>query len=414
MPCLRLTMAALLAALWLAPAHAERPAADDAATAAEPDLYVQALQAISEGRKDQAAQVLARMIAKGPREAHELLDLAVIQCAIGHADDAERLFKNVEERFNPPQAIRDIIAQQRLQGCKRWQPASQVSFSAGRGYDQNVNQGASNPSYTLGGTGGATLDLLPEFLPQHDQYSVVSGDYLRELTEDGAVGFAQAQLRRNDRMSNYNTASLFGGFEQPWQLGRWRVRGTLLGGVLTLGGRLYQEQAQLQLRVTPPLPLPAGVDLYGLAGVSHVSYKTLTNFDANTEELRAVMSYRNELTQAQFSIGYQNDHAAGQRPGGDRSGWSFGLSSRHRIGTLFQTELDLSRQTWQGQAAYSAPLIDAKRHQDIRAARATLIYLLNQHQAIHLEARHVQNKENISIFQYNNTVVQLSWHWNRF
>jgi hypothetical protein len=350
----------------------------------------------------------------GPRHASEWLDLAMIQCAIGHGEDAERLFKAIEERFNPPQGIRDIIAQQRLQGCRQWKPLSQLSFVAGRGYDRNVNQGASNPSYSLGGTGGATLDLLPEFLPQHDQYTLLSGDYVRELNERGAVGFAQALLRRNDHLSNYNTASLFGGIEQPWQLGRWRLRGTVLGGALTLGGRLYQEQGQLQLRVTPPLPLPAGVEFYGLGGVSHVNYKTLTNFDANTEELRAVLSYRADKTQAQFSAGYQNDHAVGQRPGGDRSGRSFALSVRHRINSLFQAELDLSRQTWQGQSVYSAPLIDLVRHQDTRAARATLVYLLDERQSIQLEARHVRNKENISLFQYNNSVLQLSWHLNAF
>jgi hypothetical protein len=414
MPCLRLLLAALLGACWLAPAHAGPTEPADAAAEAEPDLYVLALKAISEGNKEAASKALARMIAKGPRHESEWLDLAVIQCAIGHGEDADRLFSAIEQRFDPPQGIRDIIAQQRLQGCRKWKPFSQLSLVAARGYDQNLNQGASNPSYSLGGTGGATLDLLPEFLPQRDQYTLVSGDYVRELSEKAAVGFAQVQLRRNDRLSNYNTASLFGGIEQPWQLGRWQLRGTLLGGALTLGGRLYQEQAQVQLRLTPPLPLPAGVEFYGLGGVSHVNYKTLTNFDANTEELRAVLSYRADKTQAQFSAGYQNDHAVGQRPGGDRSGRSFALSARHRINSLFQAELDLSRQTWQGQLPYSAPLIDVVRHQDTRAARATLVYLLGERQSVQLEARHVQNKENISLFQYNNNVLQLSWHLNGF
>ncbi len=414
MPCVKLFLAALLGALWLAPAQAQSAVAPEAPAQLEPDLYVQALQAISEGRKDEAGKVLARMVAKGPRHASEWLDLAMIQCAIGHGDDAELLFRAIEERFDPPQGIRDIISQQRLQGCRHWKPFSQASFVAGRGFDQNVNQGASNPSYSLGGTGGATLDLLPEFLPHPDHYSVVSGDYVRELAEGGTIGLVQAQLRRNDHLSSYNTASLFGGFENPWQFGRWRLRGTALGGALALGGRLYQEQAQLQLRVTPPLALPAGLELYGLGGLSHVNYKTLTNFDANTEELRAVLSYRLGHSQAQLSAGYQNDHAVGQRPGGDRSGRSYALTARHRINSLFQAELDLSRQTWQGESVYSAPLIDVVRHQDTRAARATLIYLLSERHSLQLEARRIQNKENISIFQYDNRVIQLSWHLNGF
>jgi hypothetical protein len=401
----RWMVAALLAAAGIA--HA---AYDEA----EQDLYVQALKAISEGRKDDAGRALSSMIAKGPRHASEWLDLAMIQCAIGHGDDAERLFKEIEERFEPPQGIRDIIAQQRLQGCRRWKPVSQLSFMAARGADRNVNQGASNPSYTFGGTGGATHDLLPEFLPQRDQYTLVTADYMRELNEGGALGFAQAQLRRNDHLSSYNTASLFGGVEQPWQLGRWRLRGTVLGGVMTLGGRLYQEQAQLQLRVTPPLALPAGFELSGMAALAHVNYKTLTNFNSNTEEVRAVLAYRAQQTQGQFSAGYQNDRAAGLRPGGNRTGSSVALSGRHRLSSKWQLDMDLSRQLWQGSMPYSVPLIDAVRRQDTRAARANLVYLLSAQQSIQLEARHVRNKENISIFQYNNTILQLSWRWSQF
>jgi hypothetical protein len=127
-----------------------------------------------------------------------------------------------------------------------------------------------------------------------------------------------------------------------------------------------------------------------------------------------VLAYRGPQSQAQLSAGYQNDHAAGPRPGGDRSGRSFALSALHRISNQWQGELDLSRQVWQGQAPYSAPLIDALRRQDTRSARASLVYLLGERQSIQLEARHVRNKENISIFQYDNTVVQLSWRWNEF
>jgi hypothetical protein len=373
------------------------------------------MQAISEGRRNEASAVLASLIVKGPRHASEWLDLAMIQCAIGHGAEAERLFKEIEERFDPPQGIRDLIGQQRAQGCAAsWTPASQLSFTVGRGLDRNVNQGASNPSYQLGGTGGATLDLLPEYLPQRDQYSLVSGDYMRELNESGTLGFVQAVARHNDRMAGYNTASLFGGAEHPWQWGRWRLRGTAFGGAMTLGGRLYQEQAQLQLRVTPPLPLPAGVEFYGLGGLSHVNYKTLTNFDSNIAELRGVLSYRASAGRLQLSGGFSNDHAVGLRPGGDRTGWSLGLSGQRRFSPSVQAEFDLSRQTWQGQAAYSAPLIEEKRRQDTRVARATLIYSLGESHSLRLEARRVLNKENISIFEYDNTLLQLSWNWVKF
>jgi hypothetical protein len=382
--------------------------------ATEADLYLQAMSAISDGRRDEASATLARMIANGPRRASEWVDLAMIECAIGHGAAAERLFKEIIEKFDPPPRVRELIDEQRALGCARWKPFSQLSMVVGRGHDRNVNQGASNPSYSLGGTGGATLELLPEYLPRPDDYMLLAGDYVRELSEGAASAFAQVLVRRNDRLADYNTASLFAGIERAWQWGRWRLRGTALGGVLQLGGRLYQEQAQLQLRVTPPLALPAGLEAHVQAGLAHVDYKALANFDANTEELRAVLAYRGATTQLQLSGAVFNDHAAGQRPGGDRTGSSLALTGQHRLARNVLAEFDLSRQLWRGTSPYSLPLIAAVRRQDTRVARATLIVAMSDNSALHVEARRVLNRENISIFQYENTVLQLSWHWNGF
>jgi hypothetical protein len=43
--------------------------------------------------------------------------------------------------------------------------------------------------------------------------------------------------------------------------------------------------------------------------------------------------------------------------------------------------------------------------------RASLAYPIGKHQALQVEARAVRNRENISIFQYNNRQLQLSWQW---
>jgi hypothetical protein len=260
--------------------------------------------------------------------------------------------------------------------------------------------------------GGATLELLPEFLPQRDQFTSVSAGYTRELHEGGAQGFAQFLARRNDNLHDYNTASVFGGIDQPWQWGRYKVRATLFAGLLTLGGRLYQEQGQLQLKVFAPWALPEGVELAGVAGVAHVNYKTLTNFDANTEELRALLSYRNTDTQWQLSGGVQNDHATGARPGGDRRGWSLNVAAYHRLAERWQVEGEVARQDWRGQSAYAPILSDAIRRQHTLVARGALVYSFDEHHSLRMEARRVYNRENISIFQYDTSVLQLTWQWN--
>ncbi|MFS2066402.1 tetratricopeptide repeat protein [Duganella sp. CT11-72] len=413
----------LLAAAWLlaaAPHAAARPAPADgddqqsaAAQAVQLDLYQEAMQSIAEGRQADASRTLALMIAQGPANAGEWLDLGMLQCALGHSDEAEQIFQSIENRFDPPKGIRDIIEQQRVQGCYRWSAHSQWALTVARGDDRNVNQGASNPLYTIGDGSipGNTLELLPEYLPQADRYSIVSADYLRDLDQNGTLGFFQLYARANDRLSRYNTISAYGGVERAWRYRRWLLRVTGGLGALSLGGQLYQKQGQLQVRVTPPLKLPKGLEWTVMSGLTHMNYQTLSNFDSNITELRNVLGYRGADYQTQVTLGWQNDHAVADRPGGDRRGWSMGLFAHGALGRGLEGELDWSAQRWAGATDYSPGVIDVVRRQDTRTLRAALLYPLSRNATLQLEWRQVHNRENISIFQYDNRQLQLSWRW---
>lgn len=415
-------LGALLAALWLlaatpaaalpTPADGDDDPQSAAAQAMQLDLYQEAMQSIAEGRQADASRTLARMIAQGPANAGEWLDLGMLQCALGNADEAERIFASIETRFDPPKGILDIIAQQRAAGCYTWAAHSQWALTLARGDDRNVNQGASNPLYNIGGGGpDDTLQLDPEYLPQADRYSIVSIDYLRDLDQNGTIGFLQLYARNNDRLSRWNTISVYGGVERAWRLRRWRLR--LSGGLggLSLGGRMYQKQGQLQVRATPPLKLGKDIEWTVLGGVTHMNYQTLSNFDANIVELRNILAYRGADYQTQFTLGAQNDHAVANRPGGDRVGASATLFAHGALGRGFEGELDWSAQRWTGAGLYSPGLIDARRRQDTRTLRAALLYPLSRNATVQLEWRQVHNRENISIFQYDNRQLQLSWRW---
>lgn len=404
----------LLAALWLAcltAAAAAPPPADSddeqAAQAVQLDLYQEAMQSIAEGRQADASRTLAQMIAQGPANAGEWLDLALLQCALGHGSEAEQIFRSIEQRFDPPSGIRDIIAQQRAQGCYVWLPQSQWSLTLGRGSDHNVNQGASNPLYTIGD--GSQLELLPEYLPQADRYRIAAVDYLRDLDQNGSIGFVQLYARHNDHLSRYNTISALGGAERAWRFKRFQLRATGVLGALTLGGQLYQRQFQAQGRLS--VPLSRSVDWTLMAGLTHLRYQTLDNFDANTVELRQTLALRQPEQQAQFSLGWQRDYALSTRPGGDRQGWSASAYLRRRLWRDLEAELDWGAQRWRGASVYSPSIIDVVRHQDTRSLRAALLYPLTAQATLQLEWRQVHNRENISIFQYDNRQLQLSLRW---
>lgn len=388
----------------------EAPAPKNADEAKE--LYENALQSIAEGRKKDASATLARVIEKEPRHAGAYLEVALIQCSLGRSNEAERLFAIIETRFDPSPLILDLINEARQTGCDNWQASSTATVTLARGIDQNVNQGASNPNYIIDRDGGQiALPLLPDFLPKHDQYTAIGVDYMREVTPNGTIGIAQFQGRRNDTLSQYDSSGIYLGLETPYRFGAWTLRTTGTLGLVALGGSFYQRQLQLQARIGPPLPLPNSVQFNLTGGVTHTQYMTLTNFDSNTFELRGQFTYHKNSLYSSASFSYQDDRARAQRPGGDRQGFVANLLVRRKLGSAYIGELGYSRQGWGSSEAYAPGLIDQVRKQTTHALRATLSYPISKQQSVQLEARVVRNRENISLFQYNNRQLHVSWQW---
>lgn len=391
------------------------PAGAEPTILAQQELYLDALNSLSEGRQNDASDALSRMLEQEPQHAGAWLDLAIIQCELGHAVEAERLFREIESRFAPPPGIQEVINSHRAMGCNNWQPHSQWSLSMGRGIDNNVNQGASNPNFSIGsGSARIDLQLQPEFRPQHDQFTLLSAEYIREISRNGSVGFVQLRARENDSLNRYNTNSLRFGAEVPWRAGNWNVRGVGSVGFLTLGNELYQKQGQIHARITPPLALPERFRFNVLTGLTRLHYTTLANYDSNTVELSGLLTYQGRKSQVQASLGYVTDRGDAARLGGNRDGWYASLQGQMRLGDNLTGELGWSHQHWLSSSAYSPGLIDQIRRQDTQLLRAALIVPIKPQHAVHIELRQVRNNENISIFQYNSHLLQVSWQWQNF
>lgn len=410
----------LLACLGVGAAQAVEPVVAESAAAdagpagpetAEEAMYREALEALAEGRRTDASKILRRLVARSPQHAGALIDLALTQCGLGNGDEAERLFATLETRFPLSRDFLTLIAETRELGCKPWQPDSSTTVTLGRGHDRNVNQGASVTSLAIDKGEPIELALLPDFLPHADQYSVIGVDHLRELTPNGSIGTLQYQLRRNDRLRQYDSTALFAGVEAPWRLGAWTVRTGATVGAVTLGGKLYQRQLQLQLRATPPLRLPAGLQYNLIGNASYADYLTLTNFNSSTAELRNLLSWRGGPWAASASYSWMSDHARDQRPGGNRHGNFTSLLLRRTLSDRVSTELGYTRQAWSSALPYTPGLIDAVRAQQTETLRAGISYQATKYQTLQFEARGVHNRENIPIFQYNNRILQLSWLW---
>lgn len=380
------------------------------------ELYMEGVRALEAGHAEEASRLFLRFLEGEPQHAGAWLDLAISQCALGHGAEAERLFSEIQRRFETPPSIVEIIAAQRASGCRKPALRSQVMLSFSRGYDTNVNQGANSPSFQTGSGTDNELhwELGPEYLPKADRYSQAVADYSQPLNQGGLFGFAQLRARRNDSVRSQDIVSLLAGIEQPWQWGRWRARGTFALSALQLNGQYYQRQTQVQMRVTPPIALPDRLEVSLSAGVNHVAYPTRTKYDSNTFEVGSMLRYYAGATLGQASVGVLADQGQSGRLGGDRLGWYATVLADTRWNDRFSTQLLASRQVWRSDEVYSPAVIDIKRHQDTQQISASATWHLMPHHSVQLEARAVRNRENIGLFQYNSRMLQLSYRWDNF
>ena len=382
------------------------------------EQYLEAVRPLSAGRPEEAAQLLQRFIETSPEHAGAWLDLAISRCELGHGAEAERLFREIEGRFAPPPGILDMISGYRARGCGALAPRRKnqdhaLALALGRGHDSNANQGASNRFFSTGS--GADLtewELVPDYLPRADAYTVLSGNYTHALAAAGTLAFVQLRTTVHDTVSEQDATSLMLGLDRPWQSRGWRGRATAALGMVRLGGRLYQRQVQLLLRATPPLALPERLDWALLTGASHVQYPSRSNYDASTLDLGSSIAYAGARSRAQLSLGALQEHGQAGRPGAGRHGWYEGMQLFASLTDRLSGEAGWNRQRWLSQTMYAPGLIDVIRHQDTRQLRAAVLLALGQQHSLQLEWRQVRNRENISLFQYSSRVLQLSWRWD--
>lgn len=409
-------LAFLLLALLLFGSASSGAAAQDALPQSPQELlYLQALRALSNNQPEEASTLLMRFLADEPQHAGAWLDLAISQCELGNTVYAEQLFEDIVHRFSPPPGILEVIDQQRARGCHGRIPRAQYALSVAIGYDNNVNQGASNPFfYTNIGGITTTLPLKPEYLPKPDHYSQLLAEYSRPLNNSATIGFAQLRARKHHDLHEQNTTSLLLGLDQPWKINAWQGGATAFISWLQLNDQYYQRQTQLQLRVSPPLALPPSMEWSLNAGLSRVSYPGRLNDDTTTIELGNKLHFHADRYKVTASAGILSDQGHPLRLGGDRKGWYSNALLYALLTEQLKGQLSFSQQSWHGRTAYAPGSIDVVRRQNMTQLNAGLTWPITRAHSLQLEWRVVRNRENISLLEYKSRTVQLSWRWDNF
>lgn len=364
---------------------------------------------------------LVRSIDSEPAQAGLWLDLALALCQRGQGALTQQVLGHIEETFKPPPGIVEVINLVRQSGCDMPSPRSvqpvtppRVNLSAQRGRDSNVNQGASSALFALGSAfPGVVVELTPEFLPVGDQFTALEGGITYSLDADLQAA-AQVRLKRHDTQHSFDTGVAAGTVEQSWPCGSGRCSLTGALGAVTLGSRLYQTLAQVQIGWTHALQnidLPQAIALE--ASLGRQLFATQPSFDAWLAQARAswrVLLGGSDLLQLAFTLGIDKDTA--NRPGGDRRVYALQASGSHALGHNFALDWSAQQQTTQDATAYSPGLIDMARRPVLRSVVLGLARPVADFQRVRVELRHTSHRDVVSLFTYRNTGISVAWLWD--
>jgi len=380
------------------------------------DAYGRALDAIARNDSLEVRAAVAQLVQQQPDHAGVWLDMAMLFCSAGYADQAMELFDAIEQRFAPPPGIAELIRLQRAGGCLPNVPAAAAApvvrwrGQLGRGFESNANQGVRDLNVVLHSAAGPlALQLTPDAAPQADGLNLAGLEAGLLLGESGVLAEMQLLARQFDSLERFDVQSLTVAASQPWHLARWRGQFGASASWMSLGDALYQRVVGLRLEASPLQGLPAGWQSSVSAAWSFTQYPSVQSFGAHWLDLRGVVALARPTWAGQAAMGIQRDFALGTRPGGDRQGWLAEVGARWPLRKGLQLELGATMQNWQDQQAYSPGLIDQIRQQQTISARAAVVWSLGAQEDWVLEARQTRNNESINLFGYDALSLRLEY-----
>lgn len=408
----------VLLALLATSAAGHAGAADDAAARELEQRYHEALGAIEQGNADEAVALLESLILSLPDHAGAWLDLAILMCQGGEARRAEALFRHIETRFAPPPAIREVIAHHRRSGCAappRLPLRGQLSLIGG--WDSNTTLGVPFDSVVLHLGGIPTeVQVAPSQRARGSLLAGFEAELGAEVGRHGTAVLGYLSGRRFAATEEFDNFSWGVAVSQPlsWRNG---PAATLSAGWIDWrqSGQAFQRTAYVSWFE----PLHRGAQRAGAPGwaleltAQHNRFEHNRNFDAQVRELRLHHGSRLGAGSFALSLGRVEDHAEGDRPGGDRNGWSVQLAGQHPLPGANRFDVLLRSVRLDSSRPYAPGLLPVRRESEIRLARVTLAHRLGADSEVRVQLRRLQNRDKIPLFEYTSNAAEVVW-WRRW
>ncbi len=328
--------------------------------------YEQGLSALAAGDRQRAFRQFQLAIVHEPNNAGAWLDLALLYCEDGAIAQAEQTFRALESRFPLPEAIRQMIAYQRAQGCRipiaKLKSALSLSAQFSAGYSSNVNAAPSTSIIRFGPLSSVSfLELSSESQPKEDGFINLG------FQASGRAGlFSKDQwltsidLRRHNSQSPFDTTHVLVGYSIPIDaLDPSKLDLSITGSVSNWWLNQKQYETAQKFSVDGWSPVRRFNELSARWGLSASASQTLYQENPSFDAQRAEFLVRGEFARQNWSgmafLGPMKDMALDERPGGNRTGAIAGvnLANKWRFGI---TQLTLAGQIQRDERVYNALL----------------------------------------------------------
>lgn len=379
-------------------------------------LYDEALLQVDAGYSRVAIEMMQQVVELQPDHAGAWLDLAMLNCRIGNEAATEQLLNLVEERFKPNPQIRLIISQIQNTDCAGYARLSEevkltqqgvLRAEVGLGIDDNVNQGLNNSSFFFNqGSNLIELQVAPSFRPRADEF--LQADFIYQN-----LGLsAHLQMRQNFTEDEFDVLSGFVGYQTKPYLPGLNVQLGAVAGALTLGGNLYQTTYQVNTHITPTTLQSQNFGTRLITAASRVNYPSLGGADAELFDLALENIWGQRDYSVATRVDYTFDNATKNRAGGNRNSLGYNLELLKPLDNNIDIRLGYGKRHTLGEDMFSPGFFNMRRSQVRTSYNLTVTKALGKATALKLQVRKVLNRENIELFEYDNTVVRLSLLWD--
>ncbi|WP_151636856.1 tetratricopeptide repeat protein [Noviherbaspirillum aerium] len=386
------------------------------AVANPPDPYQEALQLMEQGNTPGAIDQIQDLLKTSPNHAGAWLDLALLYCEQGDAARARRIFDHVEQQFQPPPAIQELITHYRKSGCApAVAPKGRFTFTVGGGHTDNANRGLANTAIDIVLPLGVTTVNLEGFTPKASVLAAVSANYVQEIQAlPGVSWFAGLTEKQYPSVQELNQRSLMAGISQQRVFGRWLQEFDAVATHLSLDERSHQKGLLARGAVWLPVARPGQPRFGAELSLSRWRYPHQPAYDNKIIETGISMRWApTDRLGLRATAGRVADLASNARPGMDRRGHYLNLGGQWLMSETYRLDAGLRLRRLQDEAQYSV-LFGERRHRSMQRQMHVGIQMEKNPMTAgvwRLEWEGLQSRDNIPLFPYNSRTLSLSWQY---